>query len=134
MAHIFHGDWTRYIPGTLPEGVPSGALFARRTTDSVDWYDYVNAGTYFGSGSAIFTAYWYEPQNSLAVGSATRDPTMLFPAEQAVWEIPNYSGDPLALNNKLYDPTTETFTDPVPVDDPLADIRRRLDALEHGGK
>jgi hypothetical protein len=113
MTHIFHGDWTRYTPGTLPAGAPASTMFAKRTSDGQDWYDYVHPGNNFGAGSAAFTVSWAPNQNSLIVGSAVRDPVVLFPAEQGVYEIPGYVGDPTQLNEKLYDPATEVFSDPV---------------------
>ena len=42
MNTIDHGDWHVYTPTTLPERAPEHALFARRDSDGVDWYDYVH--------------------------------------------------------------------------------------------
>jgi hypothetical protein len=130
MSHIFHGDWALYTPAVLPEGVPSGAMFAQRASDGQDWYGYSNPGSAFGADSVIFMAYWHAPQNSLIVGSAVRDPTALFPAGQGVYEIPDYSGDELQLNGKLYDPATEAFSDPVLPASDMQDVLGRLAALE----
>jgi hypothetical protein len=133
MTHIFHGDWTRYTPSPFPEGAPLAAMFARRASDSQDWYDYVRAGSHFGANSVVFTTYWAEGQNSLVVGAAVRDPTAMFPAGQGVYEIPDYSGGETQLQGKRYDPATETFSDlvmPSVVSAGMQSLLDRIAALE----
>jgi hypothetical protein len=130
MTNIFHGDWVLYTPTSFPEAAPASAMFAKRANDDQDWYDYVNPGSRFGPGSVAFTAYWAAGQNSLIVGSAVRNPVFLFPAEQSVYEIPAYGGDEKQLNGKLYDPATETFSDPVLPPSEMQVLRDRIAALE----
>ena len=48
MNTIDHGMWNAYTPTTLPEGAPPHAMFVRRDSDGVDWYDYVGSGTNSG--------------------------------------------------------------------------------------
>jgi len=42
MAIIDHGFWIGYTPLEFPEGVPKNAVFCRRESDGMDWYEYVN--------------------------------------------------------------------------------------------
>jgi len=132
MNIIEHGAWVQYQgPG---EDHPPGTLFAKRESDNWDWYDYTrHPSSPFVSASTVkFTA--MTRPGGFIVGAAVYDPTMLFPPGQSVYEITDYAGNnPQAdFGNKVYDPATKTFSDPVlpPVNDPLVEIRRRLEALE----
>jgi hypothetical protein len=132
---VDHGRWALYQPDTLPEQAPSGALFARRESDGVDWYDYVRSGVNFGPDTVKFTALWQDIHNGYVVGAATRDVTRLFPAEQLVREIIDYhGGDPQAeLGNRLYDPDTHRLRAPPILPPPDLDFRRleaRVAAIE----
>jgi hypothetical protein len=132
MAVIDHGKWQSYQPATLPPGVPAGAIFVRRESDGVDWYDYVNNGANFGAGTVKFTALWSEGYASYMVKVAVYDETMLFPPNQLVREITDYAGsDPHAdLANKLYDPATDAFSDrPVFEMPPALDVKALLDRI-----
>jgi len=82
---IDHGKWVAYVPSEPPSYAPPGALFARRESDSVDWYDYVKAGTNFGLDTVKFTVWWQDAYNGYVVGAATRDETRLFPAGIRSW-------------------------------------------------
>lgn len=115
MSTVDHGKWLPYKPQELPEGAPANAMFAKRESDGVDWYDYVNSGENFGAGSVKLAAIWRDPVGYV-VGPAVYDATMLFPADHIVREILDYTGsDPQAdFGNKVYDPETDTFTDPPP--------------------
>jgi hypothetical protein len=42
MAVKDHGFWTRYIPLVITANVPRGAIFLRRDSDGMDWYEYVH--------------------------------------------------------------------------------------------
>jgi len=133
MNIIDHGAWVRYQPATT-EGYPTGALFARREADGWDWYDYTrHPSSPFVSDSTVKFTAAARPEGFI-VGAAVYDPTRLFPPGQSVYEITDYTGnDPQAdFGNKVYDPVTKTFSDYVfpAVDDPLVEIRRRLEALE----
>ena len=37
-----HGFWTRYIPAVIESNVPRGALFLRRDSDGMDWYEHIH--------------------------------------------------------------------------------------------
>ena len=96
----------------MPPNAPQNALFARRETDLVDWYDYVNSGKRFRADSVKLMAIWRPYADGYVVGPAVRDATMLFPADHIVFEITDYTGsDPQAeFGNKRYEPETGTFS------------------------
>lgn len=123
-----HGEWALYTPATLPAGAPANALFAQRTSDGVDWYDYVNSGKNFAPDTIKMTIV------DRAVGAATYDPTRLFPGNTTVLEVGNVVVDDpqAAFGRKIYDPANQTFHDPPqPVfNDPVAELLKRIEALE----
>lgn len=122
-----HGIWLPYTPGTLPENAPPSAIFVRRESDGVDWYDYVNSGTNFDPGSIKMTV--VGPSN--VVGAAVFDPTMMFPGSNAlVLEVFDVvTDDPQAMfGNKIYNAADGTFTDRPPPQPP-AGVRSMLDRL-----
>lgn len=128
-----HGRWIAYKPETLPEFAPPNALFCRRETDSVDWYDYVKNPESFAADSVKFTA--VKMDYGWIIGAANRDATMLHPAGQLVLEVIDYKGaDPQEeLENRLFDPETLRLGDrpPLPVfPDPLQPILDRLARIE----
>jgi len=105
---VDHGKWVPYKPDQLPPEAPPNALFCRRESDGVDWYDYVNDDGNFSADGVKFTVFWQDAFNGFTVGAATRDPTRLFPADMLVREIIDYrGGEPqIELGDKLYDPDT----------------------------
>ena len=113
MTSIDHGMWQIYTPTTRSADIPSGALFAQRTSDGVDWYDYLKAGNNFTAGTVKFTALWQDLYSGYVSKVATYDETLLFPAGQMLREITDYAGsDPQTdFGQKLYDPATDTFSD-----------------------
>lgn len=136
MNTIDHGKWVAYKPAILPPGAPENALFARRESDGVDWYDYVNSGTNFQSGNVVLAALYREASGQYVTGPATRDHTALFPAGCIVHEVTDYTGsDPQGdLGTKAFDPATGEFTDPIippsQRDAVLEDMVKRIAALE----
>jgi hypothetical protein len=143
MSTIDHGDWVKYTPATPREDAPPAALFARRTMDGVDWYDYVNPGTNFQPGTVKFAVILREGIGYV-VGPAVYDATRIFPADHIVFETSDYEGsDPQAdLGNKVYDPVARSFNDQPPLPPPppsdtetkiltaLDSIMARLEKLE----
>jgi hypothetical protein len=124
-----HGVWHRYKPGTPPPGAPASAMFSRRASDGVDWYDYVRSGTNFAADSIKMTVV------DGVVGAANIDPTTLFPGDGTVLEVSGVTVDnpQKAVGGKVYDAASKTFHDPPPPPtrpDPLAEILKRLEALE----
>ena len=105
MNIIEHGSWVQYQgPG---EDHPPGTLFAKRESDNWDWYDYTrHPSSPFVSDSTVKFAAMMRPEGFI-VGPAVYDPTAIFPPGQSVYEITDYTGN-----------------------DPLVDIKRRLEALE----
>jgi len=105
-------------------------MFAQREGDAVDWYDYVNHGENFDDGSLKMTVV------NGAVAAVATDPTMLFPQGATVLEV---SGVPTSdaqkeFGGKIYDAEHQTFRAPEPVvhPDPMADLLKRVEALEKG--
>jgi hypothetical protein len=125
---IDHGKWVRYEPDRLPEFAPPGALFARRESDGVDWYDYSRDRNNFGADTVKFTVHL---QNGHAIGAATRDVTRLFPAGMLVRELTEFHGiDPQAeLGVKRYDPDANTLH-ALPLPPPAFDAEARIATLE----
>ena len=133
---IDHGKWEPYQPDKLPELAPLGAMFARRESDGVDWYDYVRDKKNFTADSVKFTVLWQDIHNGFIVGAATRDPTRLFPAGQRVAEIIDYhGGEPqIELGNRLFKPDSNTLHGvPSPPSPPAFDfqgLEARIAAIE----
>lgn len=129
---IDHGKWVLYQPDKLPEHTPFGALFARRESDGVDWYDYSRDAKSFGPDTVKFTV---RIQDGHVVGAATRDVTRLFPAGMLVRELTEFHGrDPQTeLGVKRYDPDSNTLQDlpaPPPAFDPYQSLEARVAAIE----
>jgi hypothetical protein len=128
---IDHGKWQLYTPDRLPEFAPPGALFVRRESDGVDWYDYVRDSKSFGADTVKFTAFWQDAYNGFTIGAAVHDPTLLFPADMLVREIVDYhGGDPqIELGEKLYEPHTHRLRKLPPLP-PVFDAEARIATLE----
>lgn len=139
MAHINHGFWVKYKPEEFPEDAPTGAMFAKRETDGMDWYKYVNSSTNFKEDTVKIAVRWIDNQQNLLVGPVVTDVTMIFPAGHFVVEIDDYTGTDAFndLNGKLYDPANDSFKEKPPSEEPkntvmdmLDQIMKRLDRLE----
>lgn len=126
---IDHGKWQLYEPDTRPEQAPLGALFARRESDGVDWYDYSRDSKSFGADTVKFTVLL---QHGHVVGAATRDVTRLFPAGMLVRELTEFHGrDPQQeLGVKRYDPDSNTLHDLPPLPPVFQDFEARIAAIE----
>jgi hypothetical protein len=133
---VDHGKWVLYQPDKLPEHAPSGALFARRESDGVDWYDYVRDERSFAADTVKFTVIRQDVHDGFTVGAATRDPTRLFPGGAMVREIIDYhGGEPQTeLGERLYRPDSNTLHDrPVLPRAPVFDfqgLEARVAAIE----
>jgi hypothetical protein len=132
---VDHGKWVRYQPDKLPPGMPPNALFARRESDGVDWYDYIRDEKNFAGDSVKFTVLWQDIHNGYIVNVASRDPSRLFPAGGLVREIIDYHGGDdlhLELRNKLYNPDTHTLHAPPPPPPPFdfEALEARVAAIE----
>lgn len=138
MSIIEHGDWTHYTPDPPPENAPVHAMFAQRDGDAQDWYQYVTpTAANFQPGSVKMTVY-RQGINGPTVGAAVTDATALWPASALVVEDTGYAGsDPQAdYGGKIYDPVTQTFSDPPPALDVFAELKAlsgRIAALEARG-
>ena len=129
---IDHGKWVLYEPDKRPNDAPTYAMFARRESDGVDWYDYSRDRKSFGIDTVKFTVMWQEARNGFVVGAATRDVTQIFPAGQMVLELTEFHGkDPQAeLEVKRYDPDTHTLHDLPPLRPAVDSLEARVAALE----
>jgi hypothetical protein len=130
MSIIEHGDWTRYYPDPRPSNAPLNAGFAQRNSDAQDWYLYVNPpATSFQPGSVKMTIY-RQGKDGPTVAAAVLDATMLWPDQALVVEDTSYSGTtPQAdYGGKIYDPATQTFSDPPPLEPP-AGLQSLLDRV-----
>ena len=148
MNIIDHGSWVLYTPalGKRPDDAPLSAMFARRESDQVDWYEYVKDPASFQTGTVKFAAVYRDYAGGYVVGPAVYAADRIFPAGHIVGEITDYAGsDPQAdLGNKVYDPATATFSEMPPIPAPelepnkierqilatLASLIERLDKLE----
>ena len=138
-----HGKWVLYQPDTPQLHAPPTALFARRESDSVDWYDYSRDSKNFSPDTVKFTARWQDIHNGYVIDAATRDQSRLFPAGALLREIIDYHGGDdtqTELGARLYDPDSNRLRDRPPpqirvpddaIMQALAAIHNRLDALEN---
>jgi hypothetical protein len=111
MKIIDHGKWIPYKPAkdAWPEGAPRHALFSKRESDGVDWYDYVKTAFQADSVKIAFMFHDYEQQ--WIIGPAVIDPTMIFPPNHYVREILDFGSTDedeiiAAFRNKAVDPDT----------------------------
>jgi len=119
MKIIDHGKWIPYKPTKPPEAAPPNALFAKRESDGVDWYDYVNpqkeSGRLFSENfqedSVKIAFMFHESDNHWIIGPAVTDATMIFPANHYVREIIGFGSTDeneiiAAFRNKVIHPET----------------------------
>jgi hypothetical protein len=128
MKIIDHGKWIPYKPTkeNWPEGAPANALFAKRESDGVDWYEYVNPpkdnkqrmfSENFRDGSVKIAFMFHEHQKKWIIGPSVLDATLIFPANHFVREIIDFGTTDEAeiiarLRNRFIDPETNEITDP----------------------
>lgn len=120
VAPTDHGQWSMYIPATIPPDVPANAMFLKRQGDDQDWYAYVHAGTNFDAISVKFVVYLNASNSLTMIRAPAMDPTMLFPDGAQVVEMlgdySSYTTNDLInqFANKVIDLTTGDITDPPP--------------------
>lgn len=151
MKIIDHGTWVPYKPDKPQQDAPANAVYMRRESDGVDWYDYVRpnfeqlfprkttlpeykspGAAKFTPGSLVCNVYHHKHFNKHIVGTATRDPTAMLPYNQRIIEIIGFDGDdPHAeFGGKVYDHEAGTFTKLVlPTIKPTIEAQAVLDAL-----
>jgi hypothetical protein len=158
MKIIDHGVWVKYKPDKPRAEAPANAMYMRRESDGVDWYDYVRPNFYqmfprpqslleltgeteplvpnFKPDSLICNVSYHEHLKAHVVGAAVRDPTAVAPINQRVIEIVGFDGDdPQAeFGGKVYDHEAGTFSKlvipPAPPSPLEQKILDRLDAIE----
>jgi hypothetical protein len=130
MKIIDHGKWIPYKPAkdNWPEGAPLNALFAKRESDGVDWYDYVNPpkedrgrlfSDNFREDSVKIAFMWHEAEQVWKIGPSVIDATMIFPANHFVREIIDFGTTDedeiiARLRNRIINPDTNEITEPPP--------------------
>lgn len=131
ISIINHGSWARYTPDALPEGAPLGAMFCKRVSDGVDWYDYIRNGAVFAPGSIKATV-----DTNSVVQAVYRVADFLFPQDCVVIEITgdNSTADPQATyGGQVLDGDTLTLSTPLPPKVTLVTPRQaRLALLQQG--
>jgi hypothetical protein len=160
MKIIDHGKWIPYKPSNdaWPEGAPAQALFAKRESDGVDWYDYVNPpkenrqrlfSENFREDSVKIAFMWHESEQRWKIGPSVIDATLIFPANQIVREIIGFGTTDedeiiARLRSRYIDPETNEITDPPPprkmsedeafvmnnLAEVIVDLRARVQQLE----
>jgi hypothetical protein len=130
-----HGTWVRYKPANPPENFPTNALYAKRDSDGVDWYDYIK-GNPFAKNSIKLTVRAWTEGGPLIVSAPQVDASHLFPASHRVIEIEgNYSNLDEAARiekfaNKVIDLKTGKISDPPPPPaPPPSPLEKKLDAI-----
>jgi len=138
-----HGTWTQYKPAKPPENFPPNALYAKRDSDGVDWYDYIR-GDNFADGSLKLTVRSRTKGGPVIISAPQTDASQLFPADHRVIEIEgDYSGlDEGARiakfaskvidlkTGKLSEPPPPPAPPPSPLEEKLDAILARLEKLE----
>lgn len=125
QSYKSHGSWSRYSPETIPPERPVNTMFAKRDSDGVDWYDYIESGKNFTEGSAKLTL--MTGAAGLQVMAANTEAAFLFPQGCTVLEVIGFEGEVSQFVNKIVDLANDTFADPPrPADrTQKADIWRR---------
>lgn len=112
---IDHGIWERYEPDVRPEGAPSGALFARRVSDALDWYEFAWSPESWHEDSLKATCLVSEA-GSLCAAIVRDVPTLFPPANGRIIEILGHDpADPTphkAYEGKLVNLEAGTFAAP----------------------
>lgn len=106
-----HGTWSAYIPDQLPPGYPKSAIFAKSDTTGRDWYDALyGKEPMFAADSFKITA-TREPDGSWRTQACNVDATKVFPINQLLLELTDYTGsDPQSdLGQMRYDEATNTI-------------------------
>lgn len=147
MNIIEHGNWLPYKPTEPPKNAPVNALFAKRESDGVDWYEYVNDGKKFGADTVKLAAVYRDYAQGYVVGPAVYDATLIFPPDHVVLEITDYTGsDPQKdFGNMVIDPATGALSlIPMPAKQPrqkelevlilVTELMKRIEKLEKGAE
>lgn len=142
MNIIDHGAWVLHQPGqSLIDRLmaPANALFCKRTSDDLDWYDFIYqlvddkmvASGVFAAGSVKMMVL------NGRIAAATHDETLLFPQGMSVLEITDYAGsDPQAdFGGKYYVAASNSIVDSLPTTSAelLAYVSNKQQEIAQGG-
>jgi hypothetical protein len=89
MSIIDHGTWSQYQPSEARKDAPANAVFSRRDSDGVDWYEYVHPGTNFRPDSVKLVVR-KDDDGRTVIQAPTMDATALFP--QSGWRVVELTG------------------------------------------
>lgn len=103
MSISNHGVWHRYAPDPWPDMVPPDVMFARRSTDSVDWYFYNHDVASFEADTVKCILWRPDTATPWKVVQASRDATRLFPQDGTlILEVTDTTGDVEAYLGRIY--------------------------------
>lgn len=140
---IDHGVWKPYdLLAELKEAdlpplnVPTGALFAKRVSDSEDWYAYSRPGDKFDKTGILATA--IDTDKGWRILGVFLDRTFILPLDMRVIEIRNFNGSIDAVHKnwegKYFDPDKLTILDYVNnIDDLINYAQVKKKEIEEGG-
>jgi hypothetical protein len=138
-----HGFWERYEPAPedIPENFPPSALFLRRVTDHVDWYEFVRVGHGFepdslkatvgqivlGQQLGAISTFIQRNAGKWIIQAVADEIDRLFPQNNLLIEIkdvdPNIGDPQAAFGQRVFDPDTNEIGDVLPA--PLMPLSRR---------
>lgn len=133
---ISHGDWVRYVPEVNPVAELPNVMFAKRTTDDKDWYDFIRDPDNFGPASIL--ALTQLVNGKFIIQGVFVDRSFGFPANMRVLEIQGYNGSLDAVHKlweqKYYDPINGVIGDPIlNLDDLYKYAQSQKKVIEEGG-
>ncbi|WP_316172966.1 hypothetical protein [Bradyrhizobium sp. SZCCHNRI2049] len=130
MQLIDQGLWTQYTPDPFPPNLPFNTAFARRQTDSLDWYDALYGQAPLFQADSLKCTVWQLPDSTWMVQAVDVDATKIFPCGCRCIEVVGYTGtDAFAdIHGLQYKPETNTLAPfpPKPVSVTARQIRAAL--------
>jgi hypothetical protein len=130
-----HGFWERYEPAPedIPENFPPSALFLRRVSDQMDWYEFVRAGHGFepdslkatvgqiilGQQLGAISTFVQRIAGKWIILAVADEIDRLFPQNNLLIEIkdvdPNIGDPQTAFGQRVFDPNTNEIGDVLPL-------------------
>jgi hypothetical protein len=112
MEIIDHGEWVASEkPDNYPVKLPPGILFARRTSDGLDWYQFQRSEL---TDTDTVKMLLRKTDQGWAVLTTTYDASELFPQDSRLIEVRGVTDDHESYRMNLVDLDTKQFTLPVP--------------------
>lgn len=125
---IDRGEWEPYRPTEVPPGFPAAAMFCRRISDGVDWYEYLATGGELSADTVKMTG--IETNGALVIQAVATEADRLFPQNCRLIEVAGLTEtDPDALfaahHGRIYDPVSGEIGGPYVPPAPVPDISDR---------